>query len=1308
MSFGLDEREQNRRFAEYFKGLEDRLAALETTNQLTNASIEGGSLDVYTDDGTLRASFGVQEDGAVAVVTVNSDPPPTPAAPTVEPMLAGLVISWDGTWADADTAPSDFSLVQVHASTSGADFTPGLATLVATITNTGGAAVTVAVEGYTTVFARLVAVNSAQITGEASTAASGAPRQAVTSDLVNGIINDTKLAENAVKAANIALGAVNTAALADGAVLTEKLADNAVKLGKINAGAVTLNALGGALSDSAAQRYVDAMGDPAAWQINAQGTGATWNHLSGITDAPTGQTVGEARGYIRIRGTTLIPYEPGVLYRVSARVRATAQLTTGPDSFYVGVLGIGADKTTLVNRLGANSPSTHYYVASSGRLLPTTDGWVTVVGYLKDRAATGVSGSAGPNNDPRAAGLVHDAVRYITPYLWLGFNSTSIVNSPAVMQVDAVTVEALKTGLVDSTNFVAGSVTTAALATDSVTAGKVAADAISARELQANSVTANELAANSVTANAVAAGSLTAEKLTIVGSANILSDPSFEGAYTAAAAAKTTYATQDTTFGNGSPSSLKIDATSATAADRAVELTLVPVTPGDQLYLATDYFASTNWVGTEVNFQARWETAAGTILSYGKAVTTTPSKGAWGRITATVTAPAAATQARIRVESGSATAGSMWFDNAAVRPVVPGVQIADGAITTPKVLVGSLLGDRLTANTVEADRIVAASITGREIKALSIKADQLAANSVTAGKVAAGAIESTHLSVGAVTPDQLSVGSGTNLIPDPSFENAPTANIIAAGGAPWSLAPGNRTGVGIRVDCAAAAAAYYTLPLTTVPVLSAAQLWLGVDILVSGNLVAQGVKILARWETAGGTILGYGVTESTATIAEQWQRITGQVTAPQGTTQAVLCLEVSAATAGWVVFDNAEAHTVFGRAIGGARAEVGPQGLRLFDDTGQEAVSLVTGSPQYLTLRSDGSAVATIDTAGNGSFADLNVAGELTVDGDPVSTLLGDRARGLVAIDYQVTSVTGGTSELGFVELAFEAQTDRMYRIIFDAHTNPSIAGGELQLRLRDGETAKPTISSPQLHAAIHHLAINDAKRVRLEFVRSSRILGVGTHRLLITFKCQYGPDGQTVSLFGSGTSPGFFYVEDVGPHLAETGGYNDGGGTAPDPVRTYTKTYTASWSGSYARRSGYNSYYGAKCVQGYYSSTSGTQAALIGFPAALGTDLSGATIQKAEVYLYAEHWYAASGGKAVIKAHSHTARPAKFSSDSEAKTVNWSRNQGKWVDITSVFDSTKWRGIALDPNTTDRTYYGIFRGAGQTYSPKLRVTYTK
>ncbi|MBK3575975.1 hypothetical protein JHN63_19565 [Streptomyces sp. MBT65] len=581
------------------------------------------------------------------------------------------------------------------------------------------------------------------------------------------------------------------------------------------------------------------------------------------------------------------------------------------------------------------------------------------------------------------------------------------------------------------------------------------------------------------------------------------------------------------------------------------------------------------------------------------------------------------------------------------------------------------------------------------------------------GHIAVGAIATPHLAVGSVTPDHIAVGQGTNLVPDPGFEGAATANTVAAGGTAWSFAPGNRTGVGIRLDCTASAETYWTLPLATVPVLAASQLFLGIDVLVSDDLAAKAVKILARWENSTGEILGYGVAEATSYVPGVWQRITGQVAAPQGTTRAVLCLEASAATAGWVVFDNAQAHTIFGDVTGGARAELGPQGLRLYDEDGEEVVSLVSGQANYLTLRDGTTRVAAIGSTGDASFQDLNVAGKVTIGGDDLTDLY-DGPRGIVAMDWMATGVKTATgTEMGYVELAFDAEEGRMYRVVYNGTAECSQTGGSLVLRLRSGYASAPLISSTQLQEARHPLT-STRREARLELIgpcAPNDLIRPGRNRLLLTFTSDSGaPAGQQVTLTGAKGRMGHLSVEDIGEQAPDTGVYNTGGAVVPDPPVKVKREYTASWSGSYANRSGYNSYYGNRMVAGYYSANNGTQAALVGFGGSLAKDLAGAKLLKVEVYLYANHWYYASGGTAVLKVHGHASRPSKFSADqASSKTVTkWARASGQWVDITSIFDSTKFRGIAIDPNTTNKTSYGMFDGIGQGHPPRLRVTYIK
>ncbi|MFK0279557.1 beta strand repeat-containing protein [Streptomyces sp. NPDC090499] len=637
-SFNLDAREKRKQFAAYFKELEDRIANLERANQLNQASIEGGALDIYDEDGVLKGSVGVQIDGTVALVPEpeNTDPPPTPAAPTVDSALAGLDITWSGQWADSEAAPSDFALVQVHVGTS-ADFTPNAATQVSQINDVTGGKATVHVEGYDPVWVRLVAVNTAALTGDPSDAVQGQARQAVSQDLIDGIVTEVKIANEAISEAKLALGAVTTDKIAEGAVNDLLLADDAVTAAKLAAGSVGTVALadGAVLSDKLA--------DNAVTQAKVAANAVTELALANSAVTSAKVAVG-AIDSTRIADAA-----------VSAAKIGAAAVTTA---------AIATDAVTSA-QLATNSVTASELAAGA-----VTAGKI-------------------------AAGSV---------------TATEIAAS-------TITSGQLAANSVTATQLAAGSVQTAALAADSVAAGKIAADAITARELAANSVTAAEISAGAVTASALAAGSVTTDKLTVAGGANLLSDPSFEGAYSAVLVAGSSSFSIDTT-GNGSAKSLKLNAVAASATTKSQKITTLPILAGDQLFLAFDYLTSSDYTSTAIpKLYARWEDSTGATLGWGVAQPAMVVFGGttWNRPTATVTAPASTVQASIWAESYQAAAGTLWFDNVAVRPVVAGVQIADGAITTPKMVVGSIQGDRIAVGSLAADRIVSGSITTSQL-----------------------------------------------------------------------------------------------------------------------------------------------------------------------------------------------------------------------------------------------------------------------------------------------------------------------------------------------------------------------------------------------------------------------------------------------------------------------------------------------------------------------------------------------------------------------------------------------------------------
>ncbi|MEU5428479.1 hypothetical protein AB0H73_23230 [Streptomyces olivoreticuli] len=573
------------------------------------------------------------------------------------------------------------------------------------------------------------------------------------------------------------------------------------------------------------------------------------------------------------------------------------------------------------------------------------------------------------------------------------------------------------------------------------------------------------------------------------------------------------------------------------------------------------------------------------------------------------------------------------------------------------------------------------------------------------------------IAAGSITADKLSIGSAGNLLADPGFETGGAESRIATLGLPWARIEtgGHDSDRCLTIGTTGGSDRWF--PYDPFPVLGGDLYWLAVHYRCSKNWAGTGVSISLVWKDATGKILDTGTVAAPQPQADSgWRRITGKCRAPEGAVRAEARLETAGGTAGSVSFDNAECRSIMTSAVTGERAEIAPDGVRLYDGQGEQVISLVTGAPNYLSLTShDGTSVASIAEDGAAGFQSLAVAGNLTWRGDNLETILDRLPRGVIAYNRQTAQVTTTATEVGWVELPFEADPTRMYRIVLDAHAMPSVAGGELRLRLRDGGTKAPDLNSPVIQSAVYQLARNTSwQRCRLELVRSGEALGAGLHRLLFTYDNKEGPSGQYVRMIGGESNPAVLYVEDIGPKIPETGGLNavgGSGGTKPDPKpvpQQYTKTYQAAWSGSYDRRSSYSSFYGDKLMQGYYSENHGTLAALAGFPADVAKDLSGATIQRVEVYLYFDHWYSSSGGTAVLKTHGHSSRPSSFASNSASKTVSWGRNEGKWVDITGLFDPAKTRGIALDPNSTSDTYYGRAHGVGQANPPQLKITYTR
>jgi hypothetical protein len=241
--------------------------------------------------------------------------------------------------------------------------------------------------------------------------------------------------------------------------------DGSLTASKITAGTLTVDKLSAGLQGTVGQKFYDFGADASKWSNGSTGTMTTVS----VTDAASGGSVMRCVGYIQgaYRPDLLIPFDPGVTYRVTCRVRQTvANAVTGTNqNVYVGVTGIGADGVTLVNISGSNSRASQAYCATRATYINTGSGWQIFTGYIKGTAATG---DAGPNTSPTNPMRLHQNVKYLSPCLYANYNGGT-----GTLEMDMFTIEVVETGQVNSANINLGNVNAAHLSLGAVSGNLV-------------------------------------------------------------------------------------------------------------------------------------------------------------------------------------------------------------------------------------------------------------------------------------------------------------------------------------------------------------------------------------------------------------------------------------------------------------------------------------------------------------------------------------------------------------------------------------------------------------------------------------------------------------------------------------------------------------------------------------------------------------------------------------------------------------------------------------------------------------------
>jgi hypothetical protein len=447
--------------------------------------------------------------------------------------------------------------------------------------------------------------------------------------------------------------------------------------------------------------------------------------------------------------------------------------------------------------------------------------------------------------------------------------------------------------------------------------------------------------------------------------------------------------------------------------------------------------------------------------------------------------------------------------------------------------------------------------------------------------------------------------------------------------------------------------------------------------------------------------------------------------------QFISSLTASKITAGTISSDVLLSGSIK-TAEAGQRAELNALGLQLYDADGNLTVNLTAddANPNFIAILDDnGNTVSSMDSLGNISGSVITAAQDVIIAGNSfIDDYYDPLPKGIVAygsVPVLTATITGAgaNTEMGAFEISFVADATRRYEICCNAQMQTNWAGTptseQFTYRLRDGGDQPPTIASPSLYRHEWFGPQGTSSGFSNGVLLWQGTLSSGLHRLLWTFMARYGN-----GFMNFGNQGAVFKVEDIGSsEIDDTMLLNDGGvvTAAPPPaVATYTKTYKATWSGSYDGSGSYVSYYGTEAHQGYYSGAgNGNQRSLIGFNSSqIKSDLSGATIKSVKLTAYAEHWYYNDGGTAVIGTHNYTGRPSSWSSghvnDNRQQSTGWPKPGKRTVTLTSGFGtdlkSGAATGIAFGPGpTTDVRYYGRFTGwDGGSNAPYLTITYTK
>lgn len=662
----------------------------------------------------------------------------------------------------------------------------------------------------------------------------------------------------------------------------------------------------------------------------------------------------------------------------------------------------------------------------------------------------------------------------------------------------------------------------------------------------------------------------------------------------------------------------------------------------------------------------------------------------------------------------SGAQGDTWFQHDVTGRVVGYWQWVGGAWeprTVGSQIISNLDVGKLTAGAASIDTLAAQQIAAQTAEFLEARAEWFQANKIEADWIGFGAIHGQHIGVGAVAPESLVFGV-EELSPNPMWiDTAMRLRFPAGTGMVYDSTP-SLLQRGQNFVLTMSPGATRTMPLSVrVPCTPGEKFYLRHESRHTGANWAASLG-LEFYDVDGNLLDMLTVTGMTTDPVNAYVPYEDVIQAPHAAATAALVAVAGVGTNGsWSMSATSWRRVMASTGPGGQRLEISPAAIRLWGSTdeGQPSVEISTTGAEVITLRDPDTdlSVTVLDSAGNVSAKVVNAADDMSVQGRSIFDILNDHPYGTLAKTKLVSNITLTTTAkaLTSCDIIMPGSGPRQLRLIIGVESTANAAyATAFDLKFSATTTANTANTT---HTTIDGYTRAGQKWDQWVYEFNSDELGVnalGT-RFLSALVCGRtdgaGATSNTVQAVG-GNSPSdgtFLIVEDVGPAVP-TGRQTTGSGGEAIGLGTRTSAATApKWYQTYKGDGAQYTAYPERHYQGYYLAANGVMKSAIGAPDQMFADLNGATVEWIKIYLYADHWWSASGGIAVLGTHNSSTKPTAFPGVSGAHSVAFGRDQGIEITLPSAwyasFKSGTHRGVTLHANnSTSSDYYGYFRSA--------------